>query len=157
VILVTVGTQLPFDRLIRIVDAAAPTLAEPVIGQTGAGRYRPVHMEAHATMDPAAFEVLLQQARVIVAHAGIGTVLMAQKHRRPIILFPRDAALGEHRNDHQAATVSALEDRPGIYVARDGQQLLALLDRRLEPPPRVVANPMLDRLNGALRDYIART
>ena len=50
-------------------------------------------------MRPSEFEAVLREASVIVAHAGIGTVLKAYKYRKPIILVPRQAAFGEHRND----------------------------------------------------------
>ncbi|PKP64657.1 MAG: glucuronosyltransferase [Alphaproteobacteria bacterium HGW-Alphaproteobacteria-7] len=124
-ILVTVGMQLGFDRLIAAMDTLAPTLGLPVIAQTGKGRYTPQHMDAQAKIAPAEFERLVQQSRLIVSHAGIGTVLTAARFAKPIILVPRRAALGEHRNDHQLATVNQLSGRPGILVAMDEAALPA--------------------------------
>lgn len=155
-ILVTVGTQLPFDRLIEIVDRVAPGLGEPVVAQTGRGEFRPRNMEWHAAIPASRFETLIRDARLIVAHAGIGTVLMAQKHLKPLILFPRRASLGEHRNEHQTATAAALEDRPGIYVARSEEELTDMLRRPLDPPLASQGNPNLDRLNAAIADYVRR-
>lgn len=123
-IIVTVGMQLGFDRLIAAMDALAPGLDMPVIAQTGKGSYQPQHMEARAKIAPAEFEALVGKARLVVAHAGIGTVLTAARCRKPILLLPRRAALGEHRNDHQLATVGKLAGRPGILVAED-ETLLA--------------------------------
>lgn len=40
-IFVTVGTQLPFDRLIEMVDEAAPELDQEIFAQTGSGKYIP--------------------------------------------------------------------------------------------------------------------
>jgi UDP-N-acetylglucosamine transferase subunit ALG13 len=124
VILLTVGTQLPFDRLVAAMDRIARDLPEAIVAQTGPGRYAPQHMRWQASFEPAAFERLLGEARVIVAHAGIGSVLSAQRHGKGIVLFPRRAALGEHRNDHQQATVAQLDGRRGIYVARTEGELL---------------------------------
>lgn len=133
-ILVTVGTQLPFDRLIRAMDDAAPSLTYPVFAQTGLSKYSPVNMEWGAFVEPREFEQRFCAAEIVVSHAGIGTVLMAQRHHKPLILYPRRAALKEHRNDHQMATVAALAGRAGIYIARDDAALRSLLQQKLEMP-----------------------
>jgi UDP-N-acetylglucosamine transferase subunit ALG13 len=125
VILVTVGMQLGFDRLIEAMDALAPTLGQPVIAQIGKGSYRPRNMEARISIAPADFEQLVEKCDLVVSHAGIGTVLTAARFAKPILLFPRRAALGEHRNDHQLATVRNLAGRPGILVAEQEAELTA--------------------------------
>ncbi len=122
-ILVTVGMQLGFDRLIRAMDEIAPTLDMPVIAQTGRGRYRPINMELHNNLDAGQFEELVADSKLIVSHAGIGTVLTAQRLRKPIVLIPRQADLNEHRNDHQLATAKQLRSRPGILVAWSTNEL----------------------------------
>lgn len=130
-IIVTVGMQLGFDRLIAAMDALAPRLGMPVIAQTGKGSYAPRNMEARETIAPAEFETLVGQARLIISHAGIGTVLTAARCRKPILLMPRRADMGEHRNDHQLATVRKLAGRPGIVVALDESELAARIDQGL--------------------------
>ncbi len=153
-ILATVGTQLPFDRFIRAIDDLAPGLSEPVFAQTGKGRYQPLNMEWRALIPPMEFDEIIGRTSLIVSHAGIGTVVMAQRYGKPVILFPRRAALGEHRNDHQVATVDALDGRPGMYIARTVPELGALLRRPLAPPPPVVASPDRDRLQAAITKFI---
>jgi UDP-N-acetylglucosamine transferase subunit ALG13 len=153
-ILLTVGTQLPFDRLIRIMDDLAPTLATPVFAQTGAGEYIPKNMESEKFVRPMEFDTLLEKATLIVSHAGIGTFVMAQKHRKPLILFPRLASLNEHRNDHQLATVNALKGRQGVYVAQTAANLSDLLNRSLESPAEAIENPARTQLQNAIVDFI---
>lgn len=138
-ILVTVGTQLPFDRLIRMMDELALGLDEPVIAQIGRAHYEPVNMEWHRVIPPLEFEPLVDRARVIVSHAGIGTILTAERHGRSLILFPRAVEMGEHRNDHQMATASAMTGREGVAVARDAADLRRLI---AHPPP--AAKPSRD-------------
>lgn len=132
-IVVTVGTQLPFDRLIRMVDELAPELDEPIFAQSGIGTYVPKNIEPHVSVSPIEFEDAVRQSRVMVAHAGIGTVLKAYKYRKPIILVARQVVHNEHRNDHQLATVSQLRKRVGIYVADNKAELSALLKTDLLP------------------------
>jgi hypothetical protein len=130
VIFLTVGTQLPFDRLVAAVDAwagarggalgGAPGGAE-VFGQIadpGPAGYRPKHFEWVADLDPAAFEARFRAATHIVGHAGMGTIIGALGQGKPLLVMPRRAHLGEQRNDHQFATVQRLCRRPGI--ARSG-------------------------------------
>jgi UDP-N-acetylglucosamine transferase subunit ALG13 len=131
VIIVTVGMQLGFDRLIEAMDALAPKLGMDVLAQTGKGHYTPRHMEHRKSIPPAEFEALVQDCRLIVSHAGIGTVLTAQRASKPIVLMPRRAKLGEHRNDHQLATTHQLDGRPGIVVARDESELAEAFDKGL--------------------------
>ncbi|CAN5415819.1 N/A [soil metagenome] len=129
-IFLTVGTQLPFDRLIRLVDDAALGLDEEIFGQIGKRSELPLNFPSSPNLDPREFERQMAAARVIISHAGIGSILSARKHRKPIVLFPRRVAFGEHRNDHQLATCAQLIGRPGIYVAYDDDELTQLLHRR---------------------------
>jgi len=138
-IFATIGTQLPFPRLMAALDALAPHLSEPVIAQVGSdpGPYR--HMDAHESLPAERFDTLFAQARVVVAHAGIGSILSARKHERPLILVPRRADLGEHRNDHQIATARELEHRAGLCILWDVADLGAAL--AAPPPPASPLGP----------------
>lgn len=149
-ILLTVGTQLPFDRFVTIVDRIAPQLPERILAQVGHGHYHPANMDWRPFIGPIEFETLIQSCSLIISHAGIGTVVMAQKHRKPLILFPRRAALDEHRNDHQLATGRALADRTGIGVAFDEAELLRLIMLPHVPTESLTALPERERLCSAI-------
>jgi len=154
-ILVTVGMQLGFDRLIRAMDMITPELGMQVVAQTGKGDFQPRHMEAHKRLDPQAFEALASDARVLVSHAGIGTVLTAARVKRPIVLFPRRADLKEHRNDHQLATVSQLRGRAGIFVAMDEEQLPTQIEQALSMGEwSQEQSSSAQRLNDAVASFI---
>ncbi|HEY6965459.1 MAG TPA: glycosyltransferase [Erythrobacter sp.] len=154
-IIVTVGMQLGFDRLIAAMDELAPTLGMPVVAQTGKGTYRPAHMEARPKIAPAEFERLVGEAKLIVAHAGIGTVLTAARCKKPILLMPRRADLGEHRNDHQLATVRKLAGRPGILVAADVGELASRIAEGLALEDwTAVRSPTAHQLHTALAAFI---
>lgn len=134
-IFVTVGTQLPFDRLVRAIDNIAPELAVPVFAQVGKSTYEPRNIEWSAVVDAANFNSLMAKVTTVVAHAGIGTIISAQESGKPLVLMPRQASKGEHRNDHQMATVQSLCGRRGIYVAHDERELLDLLLKSDLAPP----------------------
>ena len=155
VILVTVGTQLGFDRLIKAVDEIALTLPNKVVAQIGRGDYVPKNMECERDLAPVEFDRLMASASLIVSHAGIGTVLTAQKMRKPIILVPRRADLGEHRNDHQIATAKQLTDRDGILVVYELQLLADSIEKGLKAQ---YPNPLIPearrRLQMAVHSFI---
>ncbi|EAQ28202.1 beta-1,4-galactosyltransferase [Erythrobacter sp. NAP1] len=154
-ILVTVGMQLGFDRLIEAMDELAPSLDMPVIAQTGRSSYQPANMEAREKIAPSEFEELVKQSRVIVSHAGIGTVLTAQRLSTPIVLFPRRYDFGEHRNDHQVATVRNLEGRPGVLIAFEQQELAGRIAEGLElASTRAALSPTKAQLQSAIVSFI---
>lgn len=128
-IFVTVGTQLPFDRLIDAVDAwAAANPRAEVFAQIGSGR-APRHCDHAAHISGAEFGHRVAAADIVVAHAGMGTLLMALDLGRPLVVFPRSAALGEHRNEHQRATVAKLGHLASLSVVESSAELAAALDR----------------------------
>lgn len=129
-ILLSVGTQLPFDRLIRAVDRWAVARGRSdIVAQIGPTDYRPVAMESFAHIAYDKFRELQKQCTIMVCHAGMGSIITAMEFGKPIIIMPRDHRLGEHRNGHQFATLRQFGDRPGIYPAETEAELLALLER----------------------------
>jgi UDP-N-acetylglucosamine transferase subunit ALG13 len=155
VIIVTVGMQLGFDRLIAAMDGLAPDLGMKVIAQTGKGAYVPRNMDVRTKIAPAEFEALVGEAQLIVAHAGIGTVLTAARCQKPIVLMPRRADMGEHRNDHQLATARKLAGRPGILVAADETELAARIAEGLAMTDwSATQSPTARRLHDALAAFI---
>ena len=127
-IFVTVGTQLPFDRLICAVDEIAADLhGEEIIAQTNGGVYIPVHINTFNYVCATDFDALLTKARLVISHAGIGTIISALMKKKPIIIMPRLAFLGEHRNEHQLATAMKVNELNYVHVAYDKKQLRDLL------------------------------
>ena len=126
-IFVTIGTQLPFDRLIRIIDNLAPQLNEEIIAQVYKCGFTPKNIKTVEFIAPDEFNSLFDKARLIISHAGMGTILSALQKNKPIIVFPRIAALSEHRNEHQLATARKFKEMGTVNVAMDEEELTALL------------------------------
>jgi UDP-N-acetylglucosamine transferase subunit ALG13 len=128
-IFVTVGTQLPFDRLIRAVDTwAGLRKRDNVFAQIGPSKYCPKHLRWVEFLDADACRANIEKASAIIAHAGMGTIISALELGKPIVVMPRLAALGEQRNDHQVATARQFLRMGRIAVAFDESQLLEKLD-----------------------------
>ena len=157
-IFVTVGTQLPFPRLIDAMNDLAPALDEPVIAQTSTATpeelARWTALDVRPFLEPSAFGPLMTAARVVVAHAGMGSILSAQRWQKPLVIMPRRHALQEHRNDHQMATARHFQDRPGIHVAWEAVDLAPFLNRADLPAAVDDDNPALATLVARLRAFI---
>lgn len=151
-IFVTIGTQLAFPRLITAIAALVPELDEEVVAQVGPDTNTYAGITVHKTLTPAEYSALFKRARIVVAHAGIGTILTAKSRRKPLLLVPRRHAMGEHRNDHQMATARQVEHLEGVHVAWDETELAHLL----KGPQLAAAQPELGPKADALIERLRR-
>lgn len=132
-IFVTVGTQLAFDRLVTAVDEwAGQATPLRVFAQVGPSNRSFRNLEYKSFVSPHEADKLFRNAEIVVSHAGMGSILTALKYRKPIVILPRRASLGEHRNEHQLATAKWLGGRSGVTVAWDVSELVGILERRSE-------------------------
>jgi UDP-N-acetylglucosamine transferase subunit ALG13 len=152
-IFITVGTQIPFDRLLRMVDEIAPQLqGEEIIAQCCQATYEPRHFRTVQFINPSEFNRIVAEARVVIAHAGIGTILTAMQQQKTLVVVPRQAALHEHRNDHQLATAQNLAHDYDVAVAHNAAELLEAVRRA--PVPKPLASHPARSLIAAIRRVI---
>lgn len=154
-IFVTVGTQHPFPRLIEGVRLAAFGLDEEVIAQVGDDTSQYLGLLVHQSLHPSEFEKTAARARIIVAHAGIGTILTARRLEKPLIVLPRRVDLNEDVNDHQVATARRLVDSRGVYVVWDVEDIAPLLRHERLAATTDCESPTVERLIDHLRAAIA--
>src|SRR5690349_506002 len=95
-IFVTVGAQMPFDRLVRCVDHwAAGRGRRDVFAQIGPTAWRPENIEFVQFMEPPEFRARVTEAKAVVAHAGMGSIITALELGKPILVMPRRGDLRE--------------------------------------------------------------
>ena len=155
-IFVTVGTQLPFDRMVKKVDEwAAARERDDIFAQIGPTQWTPRHIKGVPFIEPAVFKEKIQSATAIVSHAGMGTIISALELGKPILVMPRRADLREHRTDHQLATVEKFKDRGGFLVAQDESELFERLDQleALESPDSIKPQAS-EQLLSAIRRFV---
>ncbi len=128
-IFLTVGTQLSFDRMVKEVDEWAEKNPEvEIFAQIADAGYLPKNMEYTDYLDEHRYEKIFNKAEVILAHAAMGSVISSLITSKPVIIYPRKASLGEHRNEHQLATCRKLEQLSGCYVTYEPNELYRTLD-----------------------------
>lgn len=160
-IFATVGTQLPFDRLLSGLEKwAGQNPSIPIFAQTGASRRQFKHMETVAHLSQSDFLARFKAARLIVSHAGMGTILSAAELGKPVILMPRRAKFGEHRTDHQQDTAREMARLSNVTLVEDDDDLCATLDSfhargfKIEFEANHQQPSMLDPLLSEIRDFV---
>jgi UDP-N-acetylglucosamine transferase subunit ALG13 len=125
VIFVTIGTSEPFERLLRAFDDLAGD--EELVIQAGRSRTRPARARCVDFLDYDELVDHVLRARVVVSHAGVGTVLsVTAAGRRPVVV-PRLQLHGEAVDDHQLAFARRIALLGLATVVEDVARLPALL------------------------------
>jgi UDP-N-acetylglucosamine transferase subunit ALG13 len=154
-IVVTVGTnEQPFDRLVR----AAASLGgdEPLLVQYGSSRVPHGRGEWVDFLPFDELEARAAAARVLVCHAGVGSIMLARRSgKRPIVL-PRRHHLGEAVDDHQLPLARRLA-QAGLVTLVEDERALAAAVRAPEPPIAALVRQVdgADALSADVRGVLA--
>ncbi|KAA9340719.1 glycosyltransferase [Adhaeribacter soli] len=158
-IFVTIGTQEPFDRLIKTVDEFAPELnGMPIVAQVFNSTYKARNMKTFDFLTPKEFEDYFQQASLIISHAGMGTIISALTIAKPIVIVPRQVKYHEHRNDHQMATAKRFEALGYVNVVYEEQHLKAKVLEMLQTngqAKHTIGNVASNNLIDSIRAFIS--
>ncbi len=130
-VFVTVGSMFPFDRFVKAVDDWAAGQDMEILAQIGEGAYEPRNMRWVRRLARPEYEAAMAGADLVIAHAGVGSVVSAGEHCKPIVLLPRRHAMAEHTSDHQVETANALRGKAGILVADDETEIPARIDEAM--------------------------
>ena len=128
-IFVTVGTQLPFERMLDSVNKwLAKNIEVDCIGQVGPTDTTYEYIRSHKFMSVEEIDKYYSDSDLIIAHAGMGSILTALYNSKPIIIMPRVSEFGEHRNEHQVHTAKVFSGRSGVSVVMNEKELINALD-----------------------------
>ena len=129
-ILLTVGTLFPFDRLIKAVDGlrASGRIDEEIFGQIGGSKYKPRSFEYVDTIDKQSFDSYVRESTALIGHAGMGTITTALKYCKPLIVMPRLRKFGEHVNDHQVSTAEKFMQLGHVMAVFNETELFEKID-----------------------------
>ena len=129
---VTVGNATqPFSRLLAAVVAARDVLPQPVMVQYGHNVFNEGGFSAVDFLGMEAFQRQIEQADLVILHAGAGSIITTLKAGKVPVVMPRRADLGEHVDDHQRELVDQLEATGRIVIAQDAQSLKASIGKAM--------------------------
>ena len=130
-ILVLLGTQNnSFYRLLDEIEKNIQmgNIKEEVIVQAGYTKYNSQNMKIFSMMKKEKLEELVDNANLVITHAGLGSIEMALKKNKKVIAVPRYKIFGEHVNNHQKDIEEEFSRRGWII----GIDSVEKLDKALE-------------------------
>lgn len=150
-IVVAVGvSEFPFDRLLRAVADVSP--GERVVVQHGPSAIRPAGAECTPLLPLEQLAELVREARIVVTHAGVGSILLALANGKRPYVVPRRRRFGETVDDHQLESARRFATAGLVTLVEDPSELATAIldptDSSVELPSGPVA------LVSELRDYL---
>lgn len=133
-IFVTIGTQdKQFKRLLEAVDDL--NLDEEIIVQSGSTNYefKNKKIKNISYMKKDEYEDCMKSARVIITHAGVGTLIQGLKLKKKMIVTARLKKYNEHVNDHQIEILNEFTKDGYILKLDDFTKLEELINTDFTP------------------------
>jgi UDP-N-acetylglucosamine transferase subunit ALG13 len=132
-VLVTVGsTTNDFRRLVAEVDRLR---GEGKIGRTfmqvGLSNFEPSYCDFARFVARKCIKEMMNTCRLLICHAGTGTLEMALGLKKKTIVVPRKVEFGEHPDDHQLELAQYLEQKNralAVYDVADLQRTIELAE-----------------------------
>jgi UDP-N-acetylglucosamine transferase subunit ALG13 len=141
-IFVTVGNHYQgFDRLIQKADEIASRTSYDILIQKGYSSYRPQSARYFDFVPIQTAIEYIRKSKLVISHAGIGTIILCKEYGTPLIILPRKKKYGEHGTDHQVEIAKAIEERKDdrMFIVYEEDRLEAkiaeVLARNQEPVP----------------------
>jgi UDP-N-acetylglucosamine transferase subunit ALG13 len=150
-IFASIGTSEPFERLLAALGGMAA--GEELIVQCGESSVRPHGATCLEFLTFDEFVEYVRRARVVVCHAGVGTIMVAiGSGKRPVVV-PRLPQYGEAIDDHQLVLARRLASAGVVTLVEEPEGLEAAIAAASLAQPGGLASP--DGLVSELRDYLS--
>lgn len=131
-IFVVLGTQkFQLSRLLKLLDnyVGEGVLTDRVVAQIGFTPYEPKNFEFHRFFDKEKFDEMMEKADLIICHAGVGTIITANRMGKPVIVFPRLSQFREHVDDHQLDVARVFSEKDYVLCCGKEDDLLELIEK----------------------------
>ena len=104
-ILICVGaSDYSLERLLKIIDELCEEQVldgKHIVAQIGCSRYIRKHYKSISLISREEYQTYMDEADVIISHAGTGSVIPLVKQNKKVIVFPRLEKYNEHLDNHQ--------------------------------------------------------
>ena len=137
-ILVITGTHTQgFERLVAAMDTYSSSEKEKVVIQIGSSNYIPKFATWFRFSDSDCIKELIEEADVIVAHAGAGTIIDVLKLGKPLVLLPRKKEFREIVDNQQLELAEKLSKSSRAIEVGDVDCLAGAIEsaRSIKPKP----------------------
>jgi len=131
-IFVTVGLEgFQFDRLIKSVDSLIMKniIKEETFMQIGTSEYEPINCSWERTIEFDSFIAKLLRARIVITHAGIGSIILCIQNDKIPIVLPRQKCFGEIVDNHQLEFIKEFDKSNTIITVYKTDYLKTCLEQ----------------------------
>ena len=123
-IFVTLGTQkFQMNRLVKAIDEISEELEEDFFIQTGNSTYKPVCCDYQQFLSKEEYRRKIDNCRMLITHAGVGTIIEGINAGKPVIVVPRQKAMKEHVDDHQMQIAEAFSNKGCVLCCTDTDKI----------------------------------
>lgn len=149
-IFVTLGTH--HDPFPRLIEGLAALDGQELVVQYGHNPAPANAAEAAEFMTFVEMEEHVARARIVVTHAGVGSILTCLRNGRTPLVVPRQRRFGEHVDDHQVELTRALAEQGKVIPVWD----MAHLPELIATAPTLMTAPRAasGELHRALREAL---
>ncbi len=156
-IFVTVGNHPdPFDRLLKKLDELVEngSIKEKVFAQTSSSHYKPRHYEWKEDLPFEDFQRRIRDARLVICHAGVGSVLNALEYGKTCIAVTRLQKYHEHTDDHQLDIAEGFGEMGLIIPVVEMDELEGAIEkaRTFKPAEIKLSGNIQEIINGFLNN-----
>ena len=142
-IFVTLGTQdKQFVRLIEAVNKV--NTDELIIAQVGSTNCSKLklrnNIKIYDYLSDEEFDKYMKEARIVITHAGVGTIINGLKNNKKMIVAARLRKYKERVNDHQLQILDNFSKEGYIIPLRNFDDLPKLIDEDFTPKKFVSNN-----------------
>ncbi len=131
-IFVVLGTQkFQCNRLLKEIDRLIEekVITEDVFAQKGNSDYKPMHYKYIDFLTKEQFEQQMETCDLLITHSGVGTILSAVNHGKPIIVYPRLRKYKEHVDDHQLDIAKAFGKKKIVLMCGENDDLSKVIEQ----------------------------
>ncbi|MBT9777077.1 capsular biosynthesis protein CpsG [Clostridium sp. MCC353] len=159
-ILVCVGaSEYKMDRLLTIIDELCDEQildGKQIVAQIGSTSYSPRNFKSFKLIGRDEFQTYIEQADLVITHAGTGSVIPPLKLGKKVIVFPRLKKYKEHLDDHQLELRDVFTNSGYTLSAENKEELLEALSSVPSFIPKTfVSNNK--KINDMVIDFIERS
>jgi UDP-N-acetylglucosamine transferase subunit ALG13 len=163
-IFVTVGNahhgSLRLLNAVESLAAAGEFGDEKVITQSGNNPdFKPQYCENRPFVNMDEFHELVREARVVICHAGAGTLSAVLRTSKTPVVMPRRLKYNEIVDDHQPELLEAFASRGLVVPAYEVDDLPRAIREAAERAPVAVpsVNPGVEKVSQAVRELLGES
>ena len=87
-------------------------------------------------LSPEDFDKYMNEAQIVITHAGVGTIINGLNHKKKLIVVPRLKKYKEHVNDHQLQIVDNYAEQGYIIKLDEDESLQDAIERAKDFLPK---------------------